>query len=133
MRAYKITKFDRDTARRFSEHISALITAEAAKFGLTANNNGGSFTDVDYATRIRFSVLSETGVDVAAQRTWDRYAIMVGMKKEWFGQKFIDGRNGYRIIGFMPRSHRYPVLAERDDGAKIKFTVETVISRMSNR
>ena len=72
-----------------------------------------------------------------AKQDFERFAVLYGLKEEWFGQEFklADGRM-FRIVGMLPKSHKFPVLAEELGamggnltGKRLKFPAATIIER----
>ena len=47
------------------------------------------------------------------QQLYENHCSIFGMKKEWFNQFFGDGKENYKVVGWMPRARKYFVKVQR--------------------
>ena len=89
---------------------------------LKAHVGNASFTDNNVTFKIELSTIAENG-DVLnkASEDFKLFAGVYGMKPEDFGKSFKANGHTYTICGLKPRSDKYPIIAQREDGKKFKF------------
>jgi hypothetical protein len=123
-----VTKIDRRTCEMLSKEMTAAMETVAAKYGLKLDSKGGSFTSATFAKKFEFKVISEDGVDVAAEKNFVAFASMYGLQPDWFGKTFVgNSRDEMKIIGLNTRRPKNPVLLENlTTGAKHKCAASYV-------
>jgi hypothetical protein len=80
-------------------------------------------------------LIKEIGKDggelTAAGKDFINYASMYGLEPSDLGKEFKSRGKTYRITGFKPRSHKYPILAVNvRTGKAFKFMVEDVKGKL---
>lgn len=126
----KITNFTRQEHRRLSAAVVAALKQVGDDFGVDLTAAGGQYGDSGY---VKIAVaLRDTGSGVSgAKATWDKYAAILGLEKEWFGQPIIIDRSAYEIIGIQPNKPKYAVQIKRcHDGKVFGTTVLAVQSQL---
>jgi len=72
--------------------------------------------------RITISMKDSEGVPSA----FSRLAPSMGLKSSDYQRLFKVSGSMYRVVGINPRAKKYPILAQKHDGEKFKFAVDTV-------
>ena len=96
-----------------------------AEIGVSATASRITYSGKTATVKVEIAIINEDGT-VASKAAQD-YRLYQEMRDlPDLGTTFRSGGRTYRISGFAPRSTRFPVLAERDDGKTFKFPVSTV-------
>lgn len=130
MKSKSITSFDRETLRQLQAQMLAALQNVCEPLGVQVKTAGGSFSEFEFTAKFKVAVTSTAAKESKAsehEATWNAYAPLYGLKPEWFGREFVSGQAKYKIVGFMPRRSKFPVLAQRvGDGKAMLFPVDAV-------
>ena len=119
----KITSFDLANVRELDAAIMEALKKVGEAYGVEFKEGRGRWTPTRYECRL--DVLT-AGTEPQEVQDFRQCAAMIGLKPEDLGRAFfIQGRR-LTIVGLLPRSLRYPILAEDGDGTRCKVAVETV-------
>jgi hypothetical protein len=102
--------------KQLGERRNIEITLQSPRFFVDGFAFKGEATEKGAKRRL----MREGAEDFAA------YAPQYGLKPSDLGKKFFFRGRQYTIVGWKPRSFKYPVLAQRDDGRVFKFRPATV-------
>jgi hypothetical protein len=107
---------DKQLAKQLGQETKTALEEVAAKHGLKVEYRGGRFDSVagSYTPKIEF-VGSETST-VEFER--NARALGVDLKP---GDKFMQSGRWFKVVELKPRSPKYPLIAEGDDGKRYKF------------
>ena len=121
-----IQRFDRANLRLIAEDIRAALEPIASKWGIQLDYGGSSFLP-DKATIkvIAFIPSAEAPSPDAAE--FKRYATVYGLEPGDLGRSFNHHGHQFTITGLAPKSRRFPVVCEREDGKGFKFPVRTIL------
>jgi len=118
---------NRDKVRELMDEAKMAFDTIAKAHGLAAGEVRASFTDKNVKLSIE---IAEVGV---SGEVMDREAILLqrcalgfGLPENAYGMEFSEGRHTYKITGLSSRRAQYPLIAEREDGKKFKFSLEHV-------
>lgn len=116
-----MTTISRQTCAAITDELTAAINAIAAKHGLVAKVNGGSFSDDSFKPRVEFLVPGDSGDGALMkdERAFRQLARLYGLDPNCLGKEF-QARDGncYRIAGLLPRRSKNVVkLIRVKDGA----------------
>ena len=115
------TKIEEALAELGTTH-NIRITAGGATY-----DRGGKFATM----KLEITTIDETGKAASKDaEAFKVYAVMFGLKPDDLGKKFLYHDRVCTITGLAPKSGKYPVLAERDDGKVYKFRVDDVTHGM---
>ena len=92
-------------------------------FGVEFKLGGGRFSPTHYGCRLDVTI---AGAEPQEAQDFRQYADMFGLKPDDLGRTFLDRGRRFTIVGLLPRSRSYPVLAQNDRGTRYKFPVEAV-------
>lgn len=111
--------------------IDAALAELAAKHGVQIECGNASFTSTNATFKLAINTIGDGGEVVTKEaKDFGRYAGLVNnLKAEWLGESFTVRGETFKIIGYKPRSKKYPVLAENAKGV-YKFSTETVVRAM---
>ena len=130
--AKKIKKIDRETCRMLGEEIEEKLQVIARKYGINIKRGRGTYDSKGATIKIEIATVDRDGtVNSKEAEDFKRYARMEGLKEEWLGQSFRtwDGKE-LKIVGFKPRSTKYPVIVEDNSGKRWKYPAKQVKREM---
>jgi hypothetical protein len=123
----KITEFDSSACNIVSKRVEEALKSLGEELGLSFQTKGGNYGSSNYAMKIEAAVINKDGtVSSKEAETFKQMAKLYGLKPEDLGQEITVGRSIYTIRGLKPRSRKYPVTVDRNDGKGFKLPVSTV-------
>lgn len=128
MKPNAITRFDRDVCRMVAQVAERAVREALAPYGLNVRVHGGSFGDGFYAMKIEAAVVQAGGL--VLDRDADAFlklANLYGFEAADLGRTFEDVGHTWKVAGLKPKSDRFPVLVEREDGKRFKYPADRVL------
>ena len=119
----RIKSFDRISIRFLQAAVSDALKKVGEAFGVEFKVGGGHFNPTHYACRLDVAI---AGTEPQEAQDFRQYADVFGLKPDDLGRTFLDRGRRFTIVGLLPRSRSYPILAQNDRGTRYKFSVETV-------
>lgn len=117
-----ITQFTPASLKLLREEIDAALAAITKKHGVSMSIGKISFSAQQCSTTLSMVAACNTGEAQNPEKVnWDKYAELFGLSKDDFGKTFQDGGKTYKVDGVAPRSTRFPIIVEREDGQRFKF------------
>jgi len=118
-----ITTLDRASLRLLDQEIAKALQVVAEQHGLSIAIKPGTFSSNFATLKVEIQTKNSNGeVNSKERQDYLLYASLEGLKPEWLGKQFrLDGRF-YTVTGYVPRRHKMPINAKRDDGKEFKFT-----------
>ena len=114
-----IKTLDKQTLKVIREKMNEAL-AVLEEIGIHTNVTNISYQDQNATVKVEISVMGENGEIVSKEALdYERYRDMYELPE--LGTTFQNRGQTYTITGLKPRSHKYPVLAERADGKTFKF------------
>jgi len=118
-----IKSFDHTSIRFLQAAVSDALGKVGETFGVEFKVGGGRFTPTRFTCRLDVTI---AGAEPQEAEDFRQYAEMFGLKPEDLGRTFLDRGRRFTLVGLLPRSRSYPVLAQNDRGTRYKFPVEAV-------
>ena len=119
----RIKSFDRTSIRFVQAALSDALKKVGEAFGVEFKVGGGRFSPTRFACRLDVTI---AGAEPQEAQDFRQYADVFGLKPGDLGRAFLDRGRRFTIVGLLPRSRSYPVLAQNDRGTRYKFPVEAV-------
>lgn len=119
----KIKEFDRTSIRLMESAVSDALGNVGEAFGVEFKAGRGQFSPTQFTFRLHVTI---AGAEPQEAQDFRQYADLYGLKPDDLGRTFLDRNRRFTIVGLLPRSQRYPVLAQNDRGTRYKFPVEAV-------
>jgi hypothetical protein len=118
-----INSFDRSTVVLIANDIQSALAKVANQYGVNIKVGNASFSPTNFTTKITVSTISKDGTVMGKEASdFDRYAFMFGITDYKVGDEFEFRDETYKIVGMLPRSKKYPVLAKSvSSGKTFKF------------
>lgn len=127
---------DKQTARRLGDELNEAVRAVAAKYGMEAQPQGGTYTEsgLRYKVQLNEVVLNDAGVNTASPEAveYDRYAHLwpYEIKDEvGVGDTVQTSRGDAVIVGLNTRARTMPLLVRYPDGKRYKMPVPKNIKK----
>lgn len=120
MQIETITSKDVDMVR---QRLSAAVKAEADKLGITVTFGNARYSP----STIEFKAKCAVGNKETAERNeFERLAPSVGVDPSAYGETVIVQGEIYKLVGVNPRAPKYPLIGERSDGKRYRFTTRVL-------
>lgn len=110
----EVTKMDRAAVKQINAALERAAEEVADQFGLNVKVGGGRFdpTVGTFQPKVEFSV------EGSAEREFAELAPMFGLGPDDHGRLIAWGDRNFRLVGFKPRSPKYPIIAEDEVSGK---------------
>lgn len=128
-----MTTINRAFCVKFRTELERDLAALGKKHGLVITGGNAKFSANELTMQVKCSVIAGNGEVFSREKEdFKRCAVMFGLKPSDLGKKFtnFDGKT-FEIVGMMPRSRKFPVLAQTANGKKFKFPAAHVKNRLS--
>lgn len=130
----RFKSFDKSNLNVVREKVAAALAAVEEELGVKFLLGGCTYRENNAKFALSVATVSESGeVETKEKGDFLRYAPYHGFKPEDFGATFTSNGEKFKIIGWLHRSHRYPILCERVDGARRKFQVSSVLNNLGRK
>ena len=122
----KINSFDRSTVRQVNAEIAKALEKVSAKYGVEINLKSTRFSDSNYSTKIEVATIGTGGLTMTKEANdFNRYKAIKGMQFD-LGFEFTHQGDSFTVIGFKPRSTKFPVLCKSSNGKTYKFPISII-------
>lgn len=125
----KSDKIDRDIVKRLRTEMETDLRSLAQKHNLTIVVGGANFNNDNIVFQVEVAVNDELGRPKNREaEDFRRYGNRFGLKPEHLYSEVTFRNHRYRLIGLLPKSYKFPILAERlDTGQKFKLSATEVL------
>jgi hypothetical protein len=101
------------------------------KYGVTLKLGKTSYSSLEATVKIQAKINDTTALMAQAQKEWNMWAEVYGMKPEHFNKVIKIKGVPYRVVGINTSAPKYPVKALRiSDGREFRVTPEAVTSSL---
>ena len=110
--------------------INSKLEEVGEQTGMQIKLGNCSYNHSNATFKLEVATLSEDGeVNTKEAEAYKQYAQYnhTGLKPEWLFSNFTSDGDSYTLIGWKPRSSKYPALCKRADGNVYKLTKSSVI------
>ena len=116
----KITNLGRTECKALSNELELVIQRTLNKYGLDVSCQGASYSG--HSATLKFKIDAPDQAEAVA----NSYAGLLGAKFE-VGHVFTSNGLDFKVTGFNPKRHKYPVTADSiKSGRHYKFSVEDI-------
>jgi hypothetical protein len=137
-----IKAFDKSNLRTLRADIDAAFAALSQKHGVSLSIGTIRYDPTGNEAHTKLTMVAMGDANTAAdpravaavkmQSDFKLYASSYGLKPEQYGTTIKHGRESYKLVGFSPRSTRFPILASRlSDGKTFKLPESSIVSLQS--
>lgn len=117
-----MTTINREFLKTLKTDIEKALVEVAEKHGISLTMGKGQFESNNAQLTLNVGTISEDGfVNTREAENFRHHAPLHGISPDALGAIISYGSKIYKIIGWLPRSKRLPILAERLDGGKVKL------------
>jgi len=107
--------------------LESALTVVGDKLGLNMETGRITYSGNNATIKVFASTLNEDGsANEKIADDFRAYCGRYGLKPEHLGKTFTSRGTRYTLVGCKPRATKYPLIGERADGQRFKFTPETV-------
>jgi len=116
---------DRTKARLVREAIEKALTSLDPALKVSVEVGSGRFSDTELTLKLIALDKEAGGASNKAEADFNKYAKMYGLEAS-LSDVFMSRGKTFKVAGLKPRSRKYPVICERMDGKRFKFSIEEV-------
>ncbi|MBC8421942.1 MAG: hypothetical protein H8E03_00820 [Pelagibacteraceae bacterium] len=118
---------DRNTVKMISSDIEKALGDVATKYNVEIKHGNASYGSENMSLKLKVSTIGNDGSVMTKEATdFNTYASMYGITKS-LGDVINYMGGEYKIVGFKPRSKKWPVIVEKlNHGGRYKFPVDIV-------
>lgn len=117
---------DRDTVNQIRREVDEALTEIAARHSLAYVTKPWRFSSTTLSLKAEMAE-SEDGVALTSEaRTLNANAKWLGLPEDALGRTFVSHGQVFTIAGYNGKARKYPIIANRSDGAPYKFTINQV-------
>lgn len=107
--------------------IQSVLAAVAEEYDVKITVGNANYTGRNATIKIEVATVGDDGeVNTKEAMDFRAYASRYGMVPSDLGRSFRNNGYSWTITGCKPRSPRYPIIAERVDGKRFKFSASLV-------
>lgn len=117
--------FNKQEFKNFRNDVEVALREVAEKYNVDIRAGKINYTEIDFNMKLEVKAREVNGVSYE-QAEFNEYCVMFGFKESDYNKEFTYGNKKYNLIGFKPRSRKYPVLVKKEDGKTYKMTTEIV-------
>lgn len=130
----KITKLDRPTIKYIGKQLETAVRPLAKELGVMIDLGNCSFNESNCKFQLKVAVLDSNGKPITEEiESFRSNAKLFGFEPDDLGKKFSLQGQSYTICGLKPKSRKYPVIAQSNNGNKYKLACRTVLSAMGRK
>ena len=127
----KITKLDKPTVKYIGKRLKTALKPLAKELGVMIDLGNCTFQISNCRFQLKVAVLDSNGKPITEETdSFRSNAKLFGFEPADLGKEFIFQGQSYTICGFKPKSRKYPVIAQSDNGKNYKFACRTVLAAL---
>ena len=129
-----ITKLDRATIRYIAKRLTEAVEPLAKELGIEIDIGSCTYAANNCKFQLKIALLDYDGKAITEDvECFNGNAELFGFEPDDLGRKFIFRGQSYTICGLSPRSRKYPVIAQSQDGKDYKFPCQIVLSALGKK
>lgn len=130
----KMTQINRTTLKWLRPLIVKALEPLSEELGIQLKLGNATFSITNFTFKLEGALQNSDGTfDTKEREDFKSHAFMYGLKATDLDKEFEYERDTYTIVGFKPRSTKYPILGKRvSDGKIFKFPVHTVRDQLED-
>lgn len=118
---------DRPFVKLLREKLQKKVEELEAEFQLSIHVGNATFSETNVNFKIECAAINDKGeVLDRASEDFKSYARLYGLQPEDLGKSFTWSGDSYTITGLNSRSSKHPIIVERKDGKKFKFSADQI-------
>jgi hypothetical protein len=120
--------FNKESCKDLRDKIMMHIADLAAAEGIAIQYRGGRFTSTTFTMKFEAILKNSSGVLLSKEReNFTRYAPLSGIQAQYLDSEIVHLGETYIIIGWNPKSRKYPVLVkEKKSGQQYKMNAKMI-------
>lgn len=117
---------DRSKAAEIHQDVRKAIQEIEKRHGVKLVKSNGTYTPSGNNLTLKLDFIPAA----MEARNFERESILLGFKRNIAGMSFKSGRSTYVITEVRLRNSKYPIIAENQNGASYKFTVNQIKNQL---
>jgi hypothetical protein len=127
----KITKLDKLTVQHIRKRLATALEPLAKELAVAIDIGNCTFRENNCQFKLNVALLNSEGKAITEEADcFKNNAKLFGFEPDDLGRKFVFRGQSYAICGLKPKSSKYPVIAQSDNGKSYKFPCRTVLSAL---
>ncbi len=127
----KITNLDKPTVKYIRKRLETAVKPLAKELGVVIDLGNCTFQTSNCRFQLKVAVLDPNGKPITEEiDSFRSNAKLFGFEPADLGKEFTFQGRSYTICGFKPKSRKYPVIAQSDNGKNYKFACRTVLGAL---
>lgn len=124
-----ITSLTKQNLAELRKAMQAAVDEVAERFGVKINVGSATFQPSNATFKLTVATETEDGEAMTKEAECFRmYAPLIGLKPDDLFRVFNFRGDSYKLVGYAPKSRKFPILARRSDGRTFKFPEDSVKS-----
>jgi len=124
----KITKLDKPTVKYIGKRLKTALKPLAEELGVMIDIGRCTFQASNCRFQLKVAVLDSSGKPITEEiDSFGSNAKLFGFEPADLGKEFTLQGQSYTICGLKPKSRKYPVIAQSENGKNYKFACRTVL------
>jgi hypothetical protein len=131
----RITSIDRSVLRDLQQQILDALKGIEKSTGVKFSFGAGRYMEDNATLKLIVSTVSKGGeVNSPDKSLFEVYASSHGLKSTDFGREFTYGGQKYKLVGYKPKSYRFPFIGEKvSTGKRFKFPESVIVGGLGGR
>jgi hypothetical protein len=122
-----MTTFTKTSCKSICADIEAAVQAVADKHGVSIKRGNASFSESTITLKVEVSTIGDDGtVNTKEAEAFTKEARWFDIDPAALGRVFDVRGKSYTIVGFKPRSRKYPILGRDNQGGVYKFPADLI-------
>jgi len=127
----KITKLDKLTVTHIAKRLTTAVKPLAKELGVAIDLGSCTFGASNCRFQLKVALLDSSGKAITEDIDCFRSnAKLFGFEPDDLGKEFAYQGQSYTICGLRPKSRKYPVIAQSDNGKNYKFPCRSVLGAL---
>ncbi len=130
----EITNLNKPTVKYIRERLKTAVKPLAEELGVTIDLGNCTFNMSNCRFQLKLALLDSKGKPITEEvDSFRSNAKLFGFEPDNLGKKFTFQGQSYAICGLKPKSRKYPVIAQSDNGKNYKFACRTVLEALDRK
>ena len=130
----EITNLNKPTVKYIRERLKTAVKPLAEELGVTIDLGNCTFNMSNCRFQLKLALLDSKGKPITEEvDSFRSNAKLFGFEPDDLGKKFTFQGQPYAICGLKPKSRKYPVIAQSDNGKNYKFACRTVLEALDRK
>ena len=123
-----MNNFTKEDCRTLRTEMTEALKGIEKKHGIKLSVGNMSFTNTKVEIKVEATLVGEQGEDLNAKANFELYASSFGLSKSDYNREIKINGDLVKLVAIMPKRSKYPIVGQKADGRRFKFTEEGVLN-----